>query len=339
MLKAARQEASALRDAEASLGKEFDLATLAETHTPSRLLECAAALDEASWWSRMFGRDYREAVKVHRHIARGKKAPRRQMSAELRAVAEYGQKRAQFDNHASYREMLGAHFQGVQSPWDDLDAVLLWYEQVFVALPDHQAHSEPFRHLVFTARAERLKAIKASLTPTEEHREALQQIVSRVAEFTHAVPSQRALMVSGSFDGILACLQKLVREAGGALNGIERAGIGDGVVLRDLKNVLTAAAQCRSAVSAVQGVPDIPKLLGAAYRGVNTDIAPIKYTVRFAESIASGNLPQKTAEWLLCPDYGTRLADLRMWLGRILSEVRRIGYEIFKSDEFRQALR
>ena len=50
MLKTAQQEATALRDAEASLGKEFDLTTLAETHTPSQLLECAAVLDEASWW-------------------------------------------------------------------------------------------------------------------------------------------------------------------------------------------------------------------------------------------------------------------------------------------------
>lgn len=112
----------------------------------------------------------------------------------------------------------------------ELDAILLWYEQVFVALPDHQVHSEPFRKLLFTARSERLKAIKASLTPTEAHREAIQQIVSRVAESTRALPSQRALMVSGSFDGILACLQKLAREVGNALQSVERAAIGDDVL-------------------------------------------------------------------------------------------------------------
>ena len=67
------------------------------------------------------------------------------MSRALRTVADYAQKRIQFDSHASYREMLGVHFQGVQSPWDDLDGVLVWYERIFVALPEHQAHSEPFR--------------------------------------------------------------------------------------------------------------------------------------------------------------------------------------------------
>src|SRR5258708_39050201 len=62
MLKTARQEASALREAEASLGKDFDLTSLTGAHDPSGLLQRAAVLDGASWWSRMFGSDYREAV-------------------------------------------------------------------------------------------------------------------------------------------------------------------------------------------------------------------------------------------------------------------------------------
>ena len=80
------------------------------------------------------------------------------------------------------------------------------------ALPEHQADSEPFRQLVFTARTDRLKAIKAKLVSTEEHRASLDQIVSRVAEFTRSVPSQRSLIVSGSFDDILSRLHKLTRE-------------------------------------------------------------------------------------------------------------------------------
>lgn len=135
-----------------------------------------------------------------------------------------------------------------------------------------------------------------------------------MAEFTRAVPGQRSLMVSGSFDEILACHQKLAREVGNALRSVERAAIGDEVVLRDVKNILAAAGQCRSAISAVQGATDVPALVGGGYRGVNTDVGPIKYTVQCAESIASGSLPPKTAEWLLCREYGSRLVDLRTWL-------------------------
>ena len=112
-----------------------------------------------------------------------------------------------------------------------------------------------------------------------------------------------------------ACLLKLTREVSTALTSVERAAIGDDVLLRDMKYLLVAAGQCRSAMSAVQGATDVPALIGTAYRGVHTDIGPIKYTVQFAESVASGSLPRKTAEWLLCPQYGSHLADLRTWLG------------------------
>src|SRR5579862_245031 len=210
--------------------------------------------------------------------------------------------------------MLGVHFQGVQTPWDDLDAVLVWYERIFVALPEHQAHSEPFRHLVFTARSDRLKAIKASLISTEEHRAALDQIVSRVADFTRSVPSQRSLIVSGSFDEILGRLNKLTRELNDVLLATTGAAVSDEVPLRDIPNMLAAAGQCRDAVAAVEAAAAIPALIGSTYRGVKTDTEPIKHTVQIAESITSGSLPEKAVQWLLCREYGARLTDLRSWL-------------------------
>ena len=128
------------------------------------------------------------------------------MSQALRTVAKYKERRAQFDTDASFREMLGAHFQGVESPWNDLLLLLVWYEQIFVALPEHQVHAEPFRRLVFTARSDRLKAITANAGSAQEHRAALEQLVVRVANFGRRVPSQRSLIASGTFDEILDCI-------------------------------------------------------------------------------------------------------------------------------------
>jgi very-short-patch-repair endonuclease len=312
-LQAAQQDAAALKEGEALLGKEFDLSLGAGKHTPPELLECAAILEKATLWKRLFGRDYSRAVMAYITI-RGKKDPRAHMSRALRTVAQYAQKRAQFDSHTGHREMLGVHFQGVHSPWDEFQEVLLWYERIFVALPEHQVHSEPFRRLVFTARIERLKAIKADLGAAEEHRAALQQIVLRVTDFTRAVPSQRALMVSGSFDEILGCLQKLTRELGEVLQAVDHAAIRDEVCLRDVPIILITAGKCRGALAAVEAAAELPALLGAAYSGVNTDVGPIKDTVRFAEAVASGRLPHKAVQRLLCREYGSRLTELRAWL-------------------------
>ena len=63
-----------------------------------------------------FGRDYHGAFKTYcRIVLAGEKAPRAHMSRALRTVADYAQKRMQFDNHASYREVRGVHFQDVQT--------------------------------------------------------------------------------------------------------------------------------------------------------------------------------------------------------------------------------
>ena len=313
-LQTAQQEAEALKAVASTLDTEFDL-TLAEGMSAARLLECAAILDRASLWQRSLGRDYGEAVKVYRRIARnGKKASRTDMSRALRSTAEYINRRVQFENNVGFRELLGIHFQGVSSPWADLNAVMLWYKQIFVTLPEHQTQSEPFRRLVFTARAEHLKSILASLGPTEDYRQALELIVARVVDFTRTVPSQRQLIVAGSFEDILTCLETFKKEITAALQAIDRTAIADGVILRDVRNIMTIAAQCWSAMAAVQDAPRASALLGTVYRGINSDIRPIQHTVKFAQSIAIGGLPAKTVQWLLCREYMNRLADLRTWL-------------------------
>ena len=313
-LNAASKEAQELNATESSLSAEFDLTFVGSAVTPNQLLEHAAVLDQASLWQRFFGGGYRDAVRAYRRIARHrKKISRREMSTSLRTLGEFTGRRGRFEANPAYRDLLGSHFQGVATPWEDLHAVLLWYEQIFVALPEHQTQSEPFRRLVFTARAEHLKSIKATLGPAQEHRQALEQIVTRVGDFTRKVPNQRALMISGSFEDILSSLQMFTHEIGDALKAVDAASISDDLCLADVSGAI-AAAQCRTAIANVQSNPGLAALIGPSFRGVNTDIEPIRHTVKFAETIASGSLPQQTVTWLLCPEYGARLTDLRTWL-------------------------
>ncbi|HYT24667.1 MAG TPA: DUF4011 domain-containing protein [Candidatus Polarisedimenticolia bacterium] len=315
MLETARQEAKAIRVAEASLGRDFDLSLCNGALTPAQLIEHASILDDASLLQRLFSRKYSWAVKDYRRVAlTKKKANRAQMSQALRNLATYVQRRRQFDNNSSYREMLGAHFRGVRSEWDDLYEMVLWYEQVFAALPEHQPDAEPFRRTVFAARTERLKGIKTNTGATSEHRAALEQSVARVTDFTRAVPSQRSLLAAASLDEILVCLQKFNQEVRDVLQAIDRAAIRDDVELRDVPGILVAAGQCRNAMAGVQTVFELPAMIGNSYRGVNTDVEPIRHTIHFADSIASGSLPLKASEWLLCKDYAARLTELRTTL-------------------------
>ncbi len=318
ILQAAQEEANALKATESALGKEFDLSLHNGSPTPQQLLEYASVLSGASFWQRVFGGSYRRAVKAFCNIALAhKKAPRLEMSQGLRAVAEYAQKRNQFDNHAGYRELLGTYFQGVNTPWHDLHLVIQWYQHVLVALPEHQLPSESFRKLVLSARIERLKAIKANLDSVQEPRAALSQLVSRVTKFTRVVPSERVFMLSASFDEILSRLQRFNQEINDVVQTFDHAAIRDSVSLSSVPNILAAVGQCCRAMGSVQTTSELPALIGGAYRGLNSDIEPIKHTVRFAAAVSSGALPQKAVEWLLCPECSVRLAELRSYLNDV----------------------
>lgn len=280
ILQTARQEATALKGLEAQISRDYDLTYGTGMYTPPQLLEYAAVLDEASLWQRVFGANYKRAVSAHHRIALGKKKPsRQQMSRALRSVAEYLTRRAQFETQATYRQMLGIHFHGVDSPWENLQELFGWYEHVFVAFPDHQADSEPFRRLMFEARIDRLKAIKATLGSSQEHQSIFESVSSSITKLTCVVPSQRVLLASGSFDEILDCLKQLKHELAGVIQSFDRVAIHDDVALRDVPGILNTAEQCCTAMTAVQGAGDLPVLIGSAYRGVNTDVEPVKHTL------------------------------------------------------------
>lgn len=314
-LQSAQQEATAILEEEASLGHEFDLSLAAGMHTPDQLLGHAATLEEASLWQRLFGGEYRRAVRAYRRITLArKKSPRDEMVRSLRTVAGHKQRRTGFDSDGLLRETFGSHFIGAESPWDEFHRVLDWYEQIFVALPEHQPHTAPFRRLLFSARVEQLKAIRANAGSAEEHRASLSQVVENMSTLTHRVPGQGLLAASGSFDEILGCLERLSHDLGQLLQAVERASVRDEVTLRSVPACLARARDCVNSRNAAQDATSVHTLLGNAYRGLDTDSDAVRRTVAFAEAIASGRLPQKTAQWLLCPDYVDRLSQLRAFL-------------------------
>jgi very-short-patch-repair endonuclease len=317
LLHAAKKEATSLRDEEVTLSREFDLSLGAGAHTPAYLLKCAAILEYASLWERLVGREYRCAVRTYRQVSRQPlRVHREQMSRSLRSVAQYAQRRSEFDCNDSYRQGLGAAFVGVHSSWDALQELLQWYEDVFVALPEHQLQAQPFRRLALTARVERLGSIKANLPRAEEHRALLRDVTARITDLFRSLPTQRPLSVYGSFDEVQACLQKLARDLSAVLQGIEVLGIHEDASLQEFPRFQTIVLDCRKAKSRFESATDLHEQLAETYRGAETELEPIKRTVKFATLIASGSLPSKSVEWLLSADYVRRLEELRLWLSR-----------------------
>lgn len=314
-LYAAAQQAAALRAAERVLKEEFGLSLIGGSISLTQLVDYAGILSDASLWSRIFGREYRAATKAYQSLSLvGRRAGRIEKSRALRSAAGYLQQCDQFDNHADYRAMFGSCFHGVGSPWDELTIVLNWYQEVLVGLPQHQSDAEPFRRMLTTARVESLKAIKGQLGLVAADRARLEEAVGRIAEIVQMVPSERSKANSVTFEQLMASLSRLADDLTQVIRTVEEATISDDVPLRALAGVFKDSACCRNAIVSVQGVSELAELIGPSFRGINTNVEPIKNTLRVAESIVLGPLPRKAVEWLLSADHEARIGRLRTWL-------------------------
>ena len=239
------------------------------------------------------------------------------MSQALKDLAAYYEKRSGFDNNEIHRARLGVHFTGMYSSWDELLHLAGWYEQVFISFPEHQPEAEPFRTLLFKARAERLKGIRLKLPTVAEHRSALEQLLLHVSEAERAFPKHDVLTAFGPVAEILTAIKQINNEMKDALQEIDHAAIAADISIQRLPALLDAGVECRRALLETQKATELAPLVGKTYHGIDTDIGPIKTTVQIAESIAAHSLPQKAVEWLLCPEYETRLGQLRSWLATI----------------------
>jgi hypothetical protein len=184
---AAAARARTLRDQHGRLDDTFNLSTVFETTDAPRLRAHASDIEDANVWQRLFGRDYRTARKTFNKFARDtRKASRQQMTQDFRSLAEYHQARTEFDSDKQCRELLGAHFKGVETKWDDLQLLVTWYQDVFTLLPEVDENSVAFRDLLLKSRTERLKAVSAGLAAHPKNRAAVEQLRTTISQLPTA---------------------------------------------------------------------------------------------------------------------------------------------------------
>src|SRR5579885_2265744 len=307
LLLRAADEARALRQHHAELEAAFDLALAQEIAGAGRLKEHALAIEEAAFWQVWFGRAYRQAAKTYTRLSRKRaRAAREIMSHDLRVIADYIHRRMQFDTQHHCREVLGPHFRGVESPWDDVVVLIAWYEEIFVSLPE-EGHD--FHDLLLRARAERLKAIKNQLTDVAVHREGL----ARLKDTLKMVTATFRLSASAthSLDDVTGALQAIDAQIEEALSACAAIGLREDFPLSQIPTLLDTAQNYRICAARVLADDEVRQLLGANYAGLTTDLNLLRATVDFAEAIDTSGLRDQSVQWILSEDYAMRLEQLR----------------------------
>jgi very-short-patch-repair endonuclease len=304
-----------LHEQHRKLDEVFNLSTLADTTATARLRAHATAVEIAGFWQRCFGREYRLARRTYKTLTRTpSKASQQTIARALRSVADHHQARTQFDANAECRELLGAHFKGVETRWDEIQRLVGWYEEIFAFLPDTDKDSLAVRDVLLKSRTERLKAINSSLAAHQQHRAAVEQLRTAIPELEDASRSngQTARPIRELRDQLKAA-NVLLEEA---IAAILMADLRPDMPIGAFGDLLKTADSHRSSIAHIESQNRVRQLLGSSFQGIDSDLGPVKAAVRFAESVAKNTIPRMVSEWLLCEDYLSRLTQLRQLLNR-----------------------
>jgi very-short-patch-repair endonuclease len=313
-LKAAKAEAESLRSMRSRLASTFSLSQTGIVTNHSELGQQATTIAQASFFQR-FGKNYKDAVNAYKTLAlSGKRTAREQMAQGLRGLSSYYKRLAEFTSNAAYKAILGSEFKATDTKWDELLRLATWYEEVCSTFPEHITQAVFFRELFFNARPEQIRKMKAGLPAVTSHRAQLETSMSRPAYIGQTFPNPRTIAdQGGSFEDFVRALTSVNEAILTALNEIERIGVPETFAIRDLAPLLTTASEARYERSRIEGDQFAPRVLGADFKGVSTDVTPLRLTVKFADAIASNTLPQTAIDWVLCDDYESHLAQLRTW--------------------------
>jgi hypothetical protein len=309
----AAEEAHSLRTKRDELGCIFNLSLATTISDPSQLDKHAAALEEASVLQVLFGRAYKLAKRTYKRIAlEGANTSRKIMSRNLRTLADHFLRRARFEDNALYRDTLGPHYAGVDSKWEQLRSLASWYGEVFALLPEHNQHTSAVRDLLLRSRTEGLRAVKSSLGSYERHRVVLEQLGSKIPNAIEFLSFK--LRTWQTISELLQELRTANTQLDEAVGSLTSAGLRDEASVATIPDLLVAADRYGTMVERVSTNVSAREVLGAQFNGIETDLGPIGQAIGFAERVASGSLPKKARDWLLCDDYAARLNDLRTWL-------------------------
>ena len=306
-----KERALRLKNKESELKQRFDLGTRGSAYDSGELSRFASIIEDSSLLKRIFGAEYRKAIKIHRQLSlTDSKVSRRDRCDDLRSIAEFLNQRSEFECDPVYQTALSSHFRGADSPWDDALAIARWYQCVLIAFPQHHSQAEPFRSLLLSGRTEVLRTIQARGAGLKDQSLTIEGFLERVSELSRRVPSRRILFTSGDLDDITKNIRELVEVLSAALKSVVEFTILPDFSFDYVPSLLQAAGKYRKAGTTALACPDVPKLIGSAYAGLTTDLSSLRATLKFAESLANEKFQPTVAIWLLCNECDEHLKAL-----------------------------
>lgn len=308
VLTVAARDAEPLRAQRASLLKRFDLGVAPAIPELRQHLQTAA---NARWWSILSSRfrDMRRAYTAM--VCDGKRPAREQIAKGWREVLDFALAKERFVSKHIYREVAGAHYDGLDTPWDALARVARWRAAALEALGYGGVEGRRLAAVLWGATPEQLKGLRDAegteqglAAPLHLARQRVDESVPLFWPGRPRDPDQDIVLLASE----LACSA----EGAAALSAeLARLGVPATLRLGDREEFLRLLAELHSLQTLIDSATEIAEALDGGFRGAGTDLERVARTVMLYDTVMSAHVPVALRDWLLSPEVGERLPELQ----------------------------
>lgn len=245
-----------------------------------------------SSWMRLLSGDYRDAKRRVRGILRSAVKFRPLQAADFLAQLEkhLGLVSA-FRENRKARQLLGPHFAGIKTDWEELSETVRWAELARskgIGYEEAKQLLDRLQQVDGAADAEQIRDAGRLLSSQIE----ADQIRGLVGELSGRLDSMPLSELRRQLEALLEDLQMLRR----SLGFLDLAGTASLSEAQHASQQIVAVAELRQRIERDRANQD---LLGADFQGVETQIEPLRMTMDWARRVRPLSLPRHVVEWLV----------------------------------------
>lgn len=312
-----RGEAQALQKLKKQLSQEFVLG-----HLPSsdELWQHAIAISTSSAFKRVFGTEYRAARKCYLRLSRiGEKVRWTVMAMDLKELVEYQERVQSFSSNSQHQEVFGPSFRGLDTPFEKLEALQSWYGELRTRFAPYGETGALIAEALRNIPIEALQSVRAVFQRSSSTLDNLNDIASQVK----SVPLVQEDRLRGNrsvpeIRDEMKAINRLLQRAAASFSSVPFC---EGVTLDEMPGLLDRASAFLEVERSLNNDSTASSLLGMHFRGCSTKRDEIEDTLNLVEEICQETVPEALRAWLLSADYPSRLADLKVRIQEVSSQL------------------
>jgi transcription elongation GreA/GreB family factor/very-short-patch-repair endonuclease len=254
-----------------------DAATLSQTIQTFR---------QGDAWYRIFQRDWRQAKKFYRGLARSKeKVSEDKRLADLESMAQFYKKRDQFNSNQNYKETFGLLFKGEATDFDKLELLQTWYAKSVSAMFELAIPPECFD--LTTISPYTLAQLHKANAECQAH---LKELIP-ASKFVASLIAQHDINASQSLTERVNALTLAAAEVAAAIATLSKY-IGDAGIPANTGTYVKDKLALDAAIANVDANTRASELFGKHFAGVLTPIPTIVETFQWGVQVAAGGLSE-----------------------------------------------